>query len=209
MCWTRINGKNFGCAVDFELLMGARGPKIVTECTSIRRQIRHHLDHSVRPQVHTPGSGMEGFYVGSDCLKPSALHHPVVFPTHFTASGWGIRCLTPEELSVCFGIDDWKLPNEVKPFPPLAPLEHHLSKIVETDDLLVPSSSPKLDLEPVTRASQEVWISVGGKYIAEGHWEFDGTTGFYLPPSWMEVTFDVVKAAKADNADIPKSLWNR
>ena len=89
--WTRINAKNFGCAVDYEILMGARGVKIWTESTQIRRFIEHHIDHGVRPAVHTPCTGDVEVYRGNDRLIPGALDRCVVYPTHFTATGWGIH----------------------------------------------------------------------------------------------------------------------
>ena len=93
-------------------------------------------------------------------------------------------------------------------FPPLTPLEFHLSQLCELESLLATNLGAKKSKALNTLSRSDVWIPVGGHYGRDGQWIFSGTSGFFLHKSWLEVNFDVGKAAKADDADIPKFLWN-
>lgn len=205
--WMRLNSKDFGGAVDYNTLLGYRGVEGVRPDTVLRRTIKHHIDHGIRPQVWQ--WNLEGdYYKPEHLLIPSKLDKEVVYPTHFSATGWGIRPLSAREIACCFGLQTWTPQVPPPPFHPLQILCSQLSRLVLKSGTLAPPLLSVEKLAPPSGPKNYYWFPLGGSYDSTGRWVSDPSVGRYLSSTWLRVNIKVDTAAKADDAAIPKSLWN-
>ena len=112
--WTNVSHIRIGgvtkatglfCSIGFD--------KIVVPDDPIRRTIGHILKYSERPRpCSLPVS--EPHYVLSDRLSLHRLDLPVVFPSGFSRTGWGLRKLTHAELEHAFDLPNHVLWEAVK-----------------------------------------------------------------------------------------------
>ena len=67
------------------------------------RSLGHVIKHSIRPQVCNPKPTID-HYLCSDRLSLGRPRKPVLYATHMSRTGWGIRPLSDGELSACFAL---------------------------------------------------------------------------------------------------------
>ena len=67
----------------------------------VSRSLGHVLKHSMRSTPCNPGLE-ESHYKTSGRLILSQLELPILYPTHFSRTGWGKRVIEPEELRLTF-----------------------------------------------------------------------------------------------------------
>jgi hypothetical protein len=104
---------------------------------SLRRSVGHIFDFGMRPDpledVDAPlavtGIDVDGI------LHPADLERPVIHPTSFYKSGWGIRALTPNELGIAFGFPAWLraggLTQDLFPCVPLQIMDTCIREVLE------------------------------------------------------------------------------
>ena len=77
----------------------------------VRRSNGHVIKYSVRPRVFDPDPGGDHYAV-TDLLSLSFPRKSMLFSTHMSRTGWGIRCLTEEELALCFELPEYVSRND-------------------------------------------------------------------------------------------------
>ena len=191
--WKRLSAVDFGAPVNFNVLIGFRNIHFVAQSTQIRRSIKHYVNHGSRPSsVILPYHDIR--YYGDDVLNPAKLHLPVIYPTHFTATGYGIRSLTNEELSHCFGIESWNGTVHVPPIPPMQVLHVLIRHLPGGSEGPLPFHTNKWPTSALSsKSSTATWIP---------------SINSFLPHTWMDTTIDNSTAVKSDDAEVPTSLWN-
>ena len=89
----------------------------------------HHIDHSIRPRPWSGIGDPEEHYSSQELLDPQQVSKKLVYATHFSATGWGIRSLTNSELGDCFGLSGIEGSCDFVCFPPLPVLQAHLHNL--------------------------------------------------------------------------------
>lgn len=116
--WIRAYAPQFGCPVAFTLILGSHGDPGALPQTDLRRSIRHFLDYGVKPKCFRGQVDESVMYTEGLLVNPLHIFKEVVYPTHFSSTGWGICQLTPTELMDCFGVVDCVDINLCQQTPP-------------------------------------------------------------------------------------------
>jgi hypothetical protein len=196
--WMSLRHHTFGGATHFQAMLGTNIPNFVPVRTTLRRTLRHILEHSIKPRWTSPPSGdTNSSLCLEDRLHPSDLTKDIVYHTHYSATGWGIRCLSPDEVGIAFGWPAWarrSATGSLTAFPcvPLQILDGCLQGLLDgvprTDPLKTPSLPPK------PSSNDFSWLHRIQKF---------------LPHSWIDSALVTDKAAKRDDAGVPTHLWDR
>jgi len=187
----------FGGPTKYELFW-ASSAKIVFPHESLFRTIGDYLDYSIRPKSCST-STLQKYFEPKSLLPVKGIFSMILYPTHFSATGFGIRSLSAEELSLVFGIparfiSHFKIGNF--PLPPIQILDALLlgwkqislieSRKIRKIEFCVPTPSPVLDSTPVFLHSIQK----------------------ALPSAWSSSAPVASKAAKADDAVVSEAMWN-
>jgi hypothetical protein len=78
----------------------------------VGRESDHILNYSLRPAPMELKTVSDRHYTISDCLRRKELSLPVLYATHWCASGYGRRSLSVKELSSAFDLPLWMQPVE-------------------------------------------------------------------------------------------------
>ena len=174
--------------------------RLVISDDPLQRTLAHVIKFSERPTpcplpVATP------HYTTDDRLCLRLFDQPVLFPSGFSWSGWGIRRLIPAELSQAFDLPAY-----------LAWDERFASSLVPIQTFRVIGDSvldclrPRECGEPPSQKHRS--HEVGSASTRQGDppvWL--GRLGRWLPGSWADAEIST-KAVKADNADVDYRSWN-
>jgi hypothetical protein len=129
-----------------------------------------------------------------DWLHPEYLATPVVYHSHFSATGWGSRSLTPDEVGIAFGLPAWARHADLKiaqSFPCVsvqvmdACLKPILGRVRSKQALQTPAPQ-----DPAIWQAQ-TWIP---------------TIQNFLPHSWIDADLVTEKAVKSDGAGVLSHL---
>jgi len=187
----------FGGPTKFELFW-ASSAKLNFDGNSLFRTIGDYLNYSIRPQPCSK-STLTKFFEPKSLLPVKGIFSDIMYPTHFSATGFGKRPLDSEEMSLVFGIPTrfqsfFQLSDF--PLPPIQILDALLlgwknvslieSRKIRKIEVCVPTLSPVSDSTPVFLSSIKKT----------------------LPLSWSFAAPVATKAAKADDATVSESLWN-
>ena len=163
--------------------------------TVLRRSVGHFLDFGARPDPVDPST--ESLSLDSTgILHPFDLQRPILHPTSFYRSGWGVRPLTPEELGIPFGFPAWLrtggLSLDMFPCVPLQIMDACIREVLDTSDF---ESSLAVRLFTTREAPSEATWLPGIKR--------------FLPHAWVPVA-DVItdKAVKHDDAAVHTAMWD-
>jgi hypothetical protein len=191
--WSRLRHSLFGGSTLFTALIGTNIPEFSPIKTPLRRNLGHVLDHTVRPRPSQKPDGAGLTMI--DRLHPNLQDTEVTFQTSFTATGWGRRQLTLEEVGIAFGFPSWLRlsTSSVADFPvvPLQILDGCLRALPQATTRHSPIVPPLP--APLLASSDRTWLS------ALQRW---------LPHTWVDASLVTDKAVKHDNADAPTHLWD-
>jgi len=187
----------FGGPTKYELFW-ASSAKLNFDGNSLFRTIGDYLNYSIRPQPCSQ-STLTKFFEPKSLLPIKGIFSDIIYPTHFSATGFGKRPLDSEEMSLVFGIPArflsfFQLSDF--PLPPIQILDALLlgwknvslieSRKIRKIEVCVPTPSPVSDSTPI----------------------FLNSIKKTLPLSWSFAAPVATKAAKADDATVSESLWN-
>ena len=107
--WLCLRHRHFGGSTHFVALFGYMGLQCQPVMTGLRRNVAHVFEFGLRPEpVALPDvASLPNTMSIEDVLHPANLFHPILHPTTYYKSGWGVRSLTTDELGVAFGFPVW------------------------------------------------------------------------------------------------------
>jgi hypothetical protein len=197
--WNRFRHETFGGATQFQAMFGSNIPEFNPCRTELRRTIRHIIDYGLKPKwAPAPLDGKSDSTLSiNDRLHPCDLGRTVLYHTHYSATGWGSRQLSVDEIGIAFGWPAWArhFTSQLTPvFPsvPLQILDGCLKGIVESLPGLNPLQTPLPT--PGLPASDRSWLPRIQRF---------------LPHSWVDDELITDKAAKRDDAGVPVHLWDK
>jgi hypothetical protein len=183
----------------FQSLLGTNLPQYSPERTPLRRTIKHILDYSIKPAwAKIPLDHTGGILLRLDSkLHPERLTTPVVYHSHFSATGWGSQALSTGEIGIVFGLPSWARHDELNleqtfPFVPIQGMDGCLKAILESTTATSPLQTPSPQA-PAT-ALDRTWLPAIRKF---------------LPHSWIDAGLVTTKAVKSDVAGVPTHLWDK
>ena len=168
----------------------------------LKRTIGHVLKHSIRPKPCSLNM-KQPHLMTSDLLPISNVTLPVVYPTHFSHTGWGMRALSDAELAAAFEIPSF-IPWQAVYATGIVPTQ--ITRLVIERILThLPASHPSEVPERVVR--QRIQASdANNTAIADEEWLPD--LQCYLPGSWTDTSISD-RAVKADGASIDFFPWHQ
>jgi hypothetical protein len=190
--WFHLRHSTFGGSTTFQALVGTNVKNFEPERTAIWRNVGHVLDHSNRPR---PASGPDAPGILASCLLPvSSLDSDIIYQTSFTATGWGRRKLSEDELGIAFGFPLWlRLARPSSHIFPLIPVQILLGCLRS-----ILALSPKTSVLPIGSLGPSVgtptctWLPSIQKYLSH---------------EWVDSSLATDKVVKHDDADFPSHLW--
>ena len=199
LSWKRVPAVECGCAMDFQVLLGVKKVQPMIPFTGIRRTIGHFVDHGIRPRVLKDPPSMVAKserkeYFLEDVFQGKFVEQQIILPTHFSRSGWGIRKITVKEWGDLFGLDLKAAHPKVHfHFPPIQVLSPILRSVISAGRHVVPVlSNGTLTIETPT-VRDRTWLP-----------DLD----CHLSHEWILSEGNFAKAARADDEEIEKELWN-
>ena len=140
--WFRLFHANVGGTTQAQATFGVRGlTPLVIPHDPVSRSLGHVLKHSVRPFPCNP-TLEEPHYKTSDSLSLTQLEIPILYPTHFSRTGWGKRVLEPEELRLAFELPDDIVWNPEFPHV-ILPLELFPAVVEVVLEVLIPPTTSR------------------------------------------------------------------
>jgi hypothetical protein len=92
--WLGLRHHTFGGVTKFQSILGTNIPDFAPVRTALRRTIRHVIDYGIKPSWANPSRDQKSMLSLDDRLHPDYLTKPVLYPTHYSATGWGSRSLS-------------------------------------------------------------------------------------------------------------------
>lgn len=194
----RITHSKQGGPTSFEMLWASSHLSSV-ESSPLVRTIADYLDFSVRPKPcgYPP---VENHMLATGVIPVRGIFSKVCYSTPFSSTGWGLRPLTPNELSLIFGIPSRFLSGFTRDCFPIPPVQI-LDVLLESWMLKFSSVDNKIQkLEPLIPTPPPVSDSMTVYFPAIKR---------SLPQNWAKTDLIATKAAKADNASVSESLWDQ
>jgi hypothetical protein len=148
----RLSHRSFGGPTHFVALFGCQDIPCRPSETTLRRFVGHIFDFGARPDP--VDSSTESLSLDIDgVLHPSDLARPILHPTSFYRSGWGVRSLTPEELGIAFGFPAWLrsggLTMDMFPCVPLQIMDACIREVLDDTAGFVSPLAARLFTAPV------------------------------------------------------------
>ena len=194
--YKRLTHSNVGGATTFELLYCYLASTHDPVCTTLKRNIGDFMDYSIPPSS-TSTSSLTLSYKGR--LPIRYLHREVLYPTHFSTTGFGYRALTPIELTKIFGLDillDIGSSSIIQasqfPVVPVPMLDALIAPLLAYTSTTRPSEP--INLPPIYHDIGYTWLPVINKR---------------LPNKWYHQVATSTSAVKHDDADVETSIWNQ
>jgi hypothetical protein len=145
----------FGGVTHFQAMLGTNIPNFVPVRMTLRRTLRHVLEYSIKPRwAPAPSRDTSSTPLRlEDRLHPSDLNSEILYHTHYSATGWGIRSLSPDEVGITFGWPAWARKSATSlltafPCVPLQILDGCLQSILGSGPLSNPLITPSLPPKP-------------------------------------------------------------
>jgi hypothetical protein len=108
--WIRISHGRVGGVTNHHIWVGVRHLKDWQLAPRVSRSIGHIICHAERPRP-CPREADFAHCTTQDTLQRALLRRPVVYPSHFSYTGFGKRALTGDELCSAFDIPNWMKPT--------------------------------------------------------------------------------------------------
>ena len=184
---------------------------------AVLRTIGNIIDHGIRPDPSKP-TPLSTHYIPSDRLliSEAGICVPVVYPTHFTFTGYGSRALTFSELALSLDLPVWVAKNddlmrqvvESKTLFTIVPLKFLITGL----DSQLKMIRPVIRDAPVIGDSESLATSIGMKRLVlaleEERGDWISSLGIWLPPDWASQELVSDRAAKDDDALIANGMWD-
>jgi hypothetical protein len=203
--WISLAHSQVGGMTTVRGMFGVVGdlPTLKVILDPISRTIDHLLKHSVRPKPCHPEELVVPHLLVTDRLSVHRMDQPVLYPSHFSRSGWGYRALTPEELAHAFDLPPY-LSWDARFRATLVPL--HLLRVI-LDQVL---DSLNLAIQPHPAQRPRLLLSSDSALLAFKSVDQEFLPGLnrWLPGSWSDAPI-AERAVKADNAAVDFSPWHR
>ena len=188
----------FGGPTSSELIWASSLSSFLPVSTTMRRNIGDFIKYSLRlkPVDMPPPS----YAVDYQSLLPiGMINRPIVYPSTFTRTGYGIRPLSSEELCFVFGLPALFLKfvdENIFPFPPVQVSSSILKQFLGciTSPSNIRRNASTCIPTPLPVPDDSVTYLENLKLI--------------LPPAWKQNKRSTEKAAKSDDAEVDYSLWN-
>ena len=195
-CLNRIKHASMGGATKFETIYSMVNINAPLKLSNLKRDISSYIDYSIRSA--RPLSFGNCFHVNQfDLLHPHALHTPVLVPSDFSSSGFGLRRMSQAELGAIFGVASEyvnALEHASFDFVPLQILRVLLSCGFQRSNRL--SNKRARTMLNVPRCSPDK----APTYLP--------ALQRTLPPAWAKCDEMSQKAAKDDDARIDFDKWD-
>jgi hypothetical protein len=107
--WMSLQHDTFGGVTHFQAMLGTNIPGFEPVRTTLQRTIWHVLQYSLKPKW-SPAPTVETTAVTLSLdqrLHPTDLTRNVLYHTHYSATGWGKRSLSANEVGIAFGWPAW------------------------------------------------------------------------------------------------------
>ena len=199
MQWMSLPHTRVGGSTTCRAILGFSGLPHLTFQQDLNRTIGHVLKYSIRPRPCPPDL-KEPHLLTTSLLPVSRIRMPVLYPTHFSHTGWGTRSLTDSELSATFELPsymDWddSLALAIVPLQiPRAVIDTVLTSLPSSEVNAVASSRPSsVDPSPITPYDNDEWL--------------DGLQ-CYLPGTWTDTSI-ADRAVKDDSAQVDFFPWHQ
>ena len=196
--WVTICHRNVGDVTNARGLFGMISPTMEIRIPrDLSRSIGHVIKYSIRPQVCDP-KPVEEHYLVSDRLSVSFPRKPVLYATHMSRTGWGIRSLSDGELSACFELPGYVVWND-RYLKDIIPLQLFRSVV----DCLTASSNSD---PPRVKLRNDHFTTTGSNSSLDAVWL--PAVKRWLPGSWADATISD-KAVKSDDCPVDFRPWQR
>ena len=199
MQWLSLPHTRVGGSTTCRAILGFSGLPHLTFPQDLHRTIGHGIKYSIRPRPCSPNLE-EPHLVTSSLLPVSRIRMPVLYPTHFSHTGWGIRSLTDPELAGIFELPpylDWSdsLASDIVPLQiPRAVIDSVVPLLPSSGtENVVPSCPSPVNTNPVLSSDTEEWL--------------DGLQR-RLPGTWTDTSI-ADHAVKDDGAQVDFSPWHQ
>jgi hypothetical protein len=184
----------FGGATSFVVLLGTLNLVLQPQRTTLTRTLGHALDHGIWPKTLPTGYQSEESIGVDDRVNPRSIEQPIVYPSAFSPTSWGLWQLTPDELGIPFGLPSWFRTDDLSalhfPFVPVQIMDGCLKALCAT-----PTNVIHQLLIPKPRSSQagsnQTWLPELQRYLSH---------------AWINHNYVTDKAAKSDAAEVPTAL---
>jgi hypothetical protein len=197
--WMKMRHRSFGGSTHFVALLGFVNLTCVPVETQLRRPLGHIFEYGLRPAFsHGPSlDSVSSALSLEDYLHPHDLTRQVLHPTTYYKTGWGIRCLTPEELGLAFGFPGWLRTGglSITDFPcvPMQVMDGCLKSLLTVRTGVSPLDTPALR-SAVTTPATRTWLPEVQRWLSH---------------SWIPLSLITAKAAKHDEAAVTTSMWDQ
>jgi hypothetical protein len=122
--WSQLCHETFGGVTHFQTMLGTNIPNFERSRTSLHRTIRHVLDYSLKPRWAQPPGPHDPCLTLNERLHPGDLKRTICYHTHYSATGWGSRSLSLDEVGIAFGWPAWaRRTNQNEAAFPYVPLQ--------------------------------------------------------------------------------------
>ena len=187
--WTYKHSK-LGGVTACRVTIGFRGIDPIQLGSFVDRSLGHIIKHNERAKPSSPD--VSGVYRESSLLQPNDLERMILYPTHMSYTGWGKRLFTESELSDAFDLPTWCEWNPSIGIPVKICLEVVQGFLAKHAPELPDPGAHSVKRAPIS-APKHSWLP---------------SLKCFLPGSWADPALISAKAAKADNAKVPVSMWN-
>jgi hypothetical protein len=195
--WFRLRHVSFGGTTNYVALLGLPNTQVKPRTTTLRRNIGHILDRGICPNNWslTKASACLDPMTPQSRLDTNHLGRELLYQAHQTASGRGLQALTPDKVSIAFGLPAFqRLGGFAMVFFPLVPLQimdgilkaYGREKSHQTP-LRTPMPGPALSDE------KQSWLPLIQRFLSH---------------DWIDPSLVTSKAANADDAGIQQSVWD-
>jgi hypothetical protein len=187
----------FGGVTNFQSILGTNLPEFEPVRTTLRHTIHHVIDYGIKPSWANPLGDQNSTLSLEDCLHPLELGKLVLYPTHYSAMGWGARTLSTDELGIAFGLAAWARASSLQtiqifPFVPIQVMDGCLKGLLSSSPKLTPLHTPLPQI--VKPLSEQTWLPHLQKFLSH---------------TWVDANLVTAKAVKRDNAGVPTHLWDK
>ena len=198
--WSRLSHCKVGGVTEARGTSGTSvtSPRICLE-PDVRRSLGHILKYSIRPKVCDPDTTLE-HYGTSDLLSLSSSRRPILYPTYMSRTGWGLRKLNEDELSLCFELPSY-LSWEDRFLKCILPLQLFRSVI---DFVINQSDVNRVSTKRVSTIIEDEVVSP--PTAIDACWI--PSISKWLPGSWSLAEI-ASEAVKSDDAPVDFTPWHR
>eukprot|EP00980_Cylindrotheca_fusiformis_P022018 scaffold8903_cov106-Cylindrotheca_fusiformis.AAC.3 len=200
----RVSHQTVGGVTDFHGLFLLRHLPALPLAPAVPMTLRAIIDHKTYLPPWDPKQD-KPLTTEASLLPVSTPLTPILIPSRFSPSGFGIRSVTPRELFSAWDLPLWApvpitrraAAAALQGFPPLGPLLRLSDAAIHA---LGPPALPVqgLPLAPLSTSDP-----------SDLHRSWLPQLQCWLPHDWIDRSLLTPKAAKADAAELPTHLWDK